>query len=89
MTQIVDGLIKEIKDIIILLEWSENALTTVPEDEIDNKELLLSLSDTNIPKLCSITCKPSGGADGNKVLMIAEDNLKLAMYWVQHQIRIS
>ena len=79
-TQIADKLKKDIKDLLILLKWSEPASTTVSKDEINNKELLPSLSRTNTTKLCSITHKPGEGQDGNKVSMIAEDNLKLAMY---------
>ena len=61
----------------------------VSEDKIDNKDLLPSLTETNITKLCFIMCKVGGKENGHKVLMIDEDHLKLAVYWVQHQIRIS
>ena len=74
---------KEIKDMLITLKWSEAVAKTVSEDKIDNKDLLPSLTKATITTLYSITRK------GHKVLIIAEDHLKLAMYWVQHQIRIS
>ena len=80
---------KEMKDLLILIKWSDATATSVSEDEIDNKVLLPQLSKAHITKLCYIVSKLGGRVDGHKVSMIAEDNLKLAMYWVQHQIRIS
>ena len=80
---------KEMKDLLILIKWSDATATSVSEDEINNKILPPQLSKAHITKLCPIVRKPGGGEDGHKVLMIAEDNLKLAVYWVQHQIRIS
>ena len=80
---------KEINDMLVVLKWSEATAGTVSEDEINNKDLLPSLTKANITKLCSITRKPGGGKQGHNVSMIAKDYLKLAVYWVQHQIRIS
>ena len=85
----MEALKKEIKDLLICLKWSELAAATVFENEIDNKSLLPFLTKANITKLCSITCKLGGGADGNKVSMIAEDQVKLMVYWVRHRICIS
>ena len=80
---------KEIKDLLILLKWSDDVAKSVSEDEIDSKELLSPLSIPHITKLCAITCNPGNGVDNHKVLMIDKDNLILAMYWVQHRIRRS
>ena len=75
---------KEINDMLVVLKWSEATAGTVSEDEINNKDLLPSLTKANITKLCSITRKPGGGKQGHNVSMIAKDYLKLAVYWVQH-----
>ena len=87
-TTTANKLKEEIKDLLVRLKWSESAAAAIFEDEIDNKDLLPSLTKTNITKLCSITRKPGCRENGHKVSMIAKDNLKLAVYMVQHQIRI-
>ena len=74
---------------LILLKWPVTAIKAIFEDNIDNKDLLPPLIEVHIPKLCYITFKPGGGGVGHKILMIAEDNLKLAVYWIQHQISVS
>ena len=79
----------EVKTFLIAIKWSDAAAGTISEDEIDTKELLPFLTVTNISKLCSITRKPGSGDAGNKVSMIAEGNLQLSVYWIQHRIRIS
>ena len=71
---------KEVKDMLVIIKWSEVTAKTVSEDEIDNKALLPSLSEANITKLCSITRKLGGGEQGHKVSMVAEDHLKIAVY---------
>ena len=73
ITVIVNKLKEEIKDLLVRLKWSESAVATVSEDEIGNKDFLLSLTETNITTLCSITRKPGGGENGHKVLKITED----------------
>ena len=78
-----------VKVFLITIKWSEAALGTISEDEIDTKELLPFLTVTNISKLCSITRKPGGRDAGHKVSKIAEDNLQLSVYWIRHRIRIS
>ena len=74
---------------LVLFKWSATAGKATSEDEIDNKDLLPPLTEIHITKLCYVMCKTGGGAAGHKVSMIAEDNLRLAVYWIQHQIDVS
>ena len=74
---------------LVLFKWSATAGKATSEDEIDNKDLLPPLTEIHITKLCYITRNPGSREAGHKVSMIAKDNLKLAVYWIRHQIRVS
>ena len=77
--------------------FSNVAATLITGDQgIDSLDEIRTLDDDKSENLCRILWRPGGttgaggGADpGVKVSARAEDNLKLAIYYVKHQDRVS
>ena len=61
----------------------------VDDQQIDSMEELKILEDDDCENLCKIIRRPGGGAAGHQVSNAAENNLKLAAYFLRHRERIS
>ena len=73
----------------------ETAQLVTGDQGIDSVDELRNLDDVKASNLCQVLCHPwgtnaAGAADpGTKVSARAEDNLKLAIYFVKHQDLVS
>ena len=85
---------------LVRLGCSNEAATAIVDDQgIDDLDELRVLKDDEIGNLCKVVRRPGGTmndgngnpipATGNPVSFRAENNIKLAAYWLRHQVRVS
>ena len=71
------------------IRWTTAAAMAFTEDQgIDNLIELRCLTDDKPKRTASVIRKPGGGENCSKISAVAEDCLKLAVYYTKHKDRI-
>uniref|UniRef100_A0A7S2SL59 Uncharacterized protein n=1 Tax=Eucampia antarctica TaxID=49252 RepID=A0A7S2SL59_9STRA len=89
------GTVNAIKTMLERIGFTQAAVTLITGDRgVDSIDELEALSEEMANNLCRVIRRPGGTGDaetsdpGTKVSPRAEENLKLTIYYIKHQVRV-